>query len=940
MTADDPPAVYPHNDPTPTLVEAGFDFSITEWLEAPLYVSDLPETTPETNLRAMTEQEYRKSTTPSHWHRYLTLGRYAVDGFTFDASMDDIVADPLKIHCIVWYNYMYHIDHGIDIPNLLLKWATSLSHQYLGSHADSALIIDTKKVSWKHYARVHSLSDNWSTAHTKHRKNKIPSVQIADTTTLHHEGRPLSHGAAQVSTPAPRPPSDSLLLSPRGTKRASNSVPIPHSYSASVSTTTEGTDPSLITTLNVKVCDGTKRVTFRMKLSLDVFRRFRVPSMITDAVYEFLHKIYSDDDGCLFDWSNHGTDRFGTISQMTPQQVRQFICPSITIMPDALMIILPIRYGYNGQSPSKWRNLESTQAILDEYNATVSFSNATSTSGKLVIAGYVLYKAPMTTHRKRWLDYLRTQLDEDTPPFDVLLHKRSPTGDKGKVLPHLAIQCGESHVHSLSEALAALLTGEKSPLYLPRFSFEKMTPEEAYEIFLDHDAYVKDLRSLPLSPLLRNLDRLRKEHHKDGSVIERTAREWARHLLNPDGSSMQADVVNGGDDLLCYLVFPSAFYDFATAAVEQYRGALYPFTHREARFRESIGPPPEVHLSKRIIANLDFVKRRIAARRVSTSEAASPSVDDSVSTTSSVSQVSRPMTSAESLRHRYHIQDQASEASSHSSASNDSTSQTTAVSSKASTGQISSQSAQFRDFQSALNRQKKVFEKQDTQFSDRFATIERQFYRFNDLDQKLEDVQTDFSSRLNLLEGRILHSVKDELMKSSSAMETRMDKLMTAVESVVVSQKGITAATKVLQKSASSSRSGSSSNESKSSEMSLESIAIVKSPDQKRLKSRERKSKKYPLKDSIRHSLDNLNAKSMDLNSSIANPSEIQLPLSDSDESMEHLYRQMDDLAKHTSCPEHSLKTTSHDLESQYTASQDDTVDNKAPTSPGRAKSP
>jgi archaellum component FlaC len=298
------------------------------------------------------------------------------------------------------------------------------------------------------------------------------------------------------------------------------------------------------------------------------------------------------------------------------------------------------------------------------------------------------------------------------------------------------------------------------------------------------------------------------------------------------------------------------------------------------------------------------------------------------------------MTSAESLRHRYHIQDQASEASSHSSASNDSTSQTTAVSSKASTGQISSQSAQFRDFQSALNRQKKVFEKQETQFSDRFATIERQFYRFNDLDQKLEDVQTDFSSRLNLLEGRILHSVKDELMKSSSAMETRMDKLMTAVESVVVSQKGITAATKVLQKSASSSRSGSSSNESKSSEMSLESIAIVKSPDQKRLKSRERKSKKYPLKDSFRHSLDNLNAKSMDLNSSIANPSEIQLPLSDSDESMEHLYRQMDDLAKHTSCPEHSLKTTSHDLESQYTASQDDTVDNKAPTSPGRAKSP
>ena len=253
---------------------------------------------------------------------------------------------------------------------------------------------------------------------------------------------------------------------------------------------------------------------------------------------------------------------------MRPQQVRDFICPSVTIMPDSSLVILPIRFGFHGLSPSKWRNLESTQVKLDEYNATVSFSNASSTSGKLVIAGYVLYKAPMTTHRKRWLDYLRTLLDEDTPPFDVLLHKRSPTGDKGKVLPHLVIQCGEAHVHSLSEALAALLSGEKFPLYLPRFSFQNMIADEAYSIFLDHDTCVKDLRSYPLSPLLRNLDRIRKEFHPDGHLIERSAREWARNLQTSKGISMQADVVNGGDNLLCYLIFPSAFSDEAARAIE------------------------------------------------------------------------------------------------------------------------------------------------------------------------------------------------------------------------------------------------------------------------------------------------------------------------------------------------------------------------------------
>jgi hypothetical protein len=412
-------------------------------------------------------------------------------------------------------------------------------------------------------------------------------------------------------------------------------------------------------------------------------------------VYKFLNSIFGDDDGCLYDWGNKGTDKFGTISQMTPQQVRDYICPSLTIMPDSSLVIIPIRFGFNGQSPSKWRNLESTQTKLDEYGATVSFSNASSTSGKLVIAGYVLYKAPMTTHRKRWLEYLRTLLDEDTPPFDVLLHKRSPTGDKGKVLPHLAIQCGEAHVHSLSEALAALLTGEKSPLYLPRFSFQNMTAEEAYSVFLDYDTYAKDLRGYPLSPLLRNLDRIRKEFHPDGKVIKRTAREWACNLQTSDGTYMQADVVNGGDDLLCYLVYPSVFSEEAARAVDQYRSLLYPFTQREARFRESVGPPPEVHLSKRVIANLDFVKRRIAACQQSTPAAAASRADESASTTSSMSQVSRPMTPAESLRHRYRQTDQSSEdrsVSSTSEASN-STSSTTAASSKQTNGQLSSQSA-------------------------------------------------------------------------------------------------------------------------------------------------------------------------------------------------------------------------------------------------------
>ena len=713
-----------------------------------------------------------------------------------------------------------------------------------------------------------------------------------------------------------------------------------HQESLDSSIASEGTDSSLFPISNVRVCEGTKRVTFRLKLTVEEFRLFRVPNTMKGSVYKFLKSIFGDNDGCLFDWGHTGTDRFGTISQMTPQQVREFICPSITLMPDNSLVILPIRFGFNGQSPSKWRNLVSTQTKLDEYGATVSFSNATSTSGKLVIAGYVLYKAPMTTHRVIWLEYLRTLLDDDTPPFDVLLHKRSPTGDKGKVLPHLVIQCGEAHVHSLSEALAALLNGENFPLYLPRFSFQNMTAEEAYSIFLDHDTCVKDFRSHPLSPLLRNLDRVRKEFQVDGTIIERTAREWARNLKTSEGISMQADVVNGGDDLLCYLVFPSAFAEEAARAVDQYRNVLYPFTQREARFRESVGPPPEIHFSKRVIANLDFVKRRIAARQQSNPAAAALSTAVSASTTSSVSQASRPMTPVESLRQRYRQINPSSEEFSVSSSTSDasnSTSSTTAASSKQSNGQLSSQSAQLRDLQSALNRQKKASEKQETQNSERLSTIERQLYRFDDLDMKLSEVRDDFSSRLNLLEGRVLQSVREELNKSSAAIDNRLERLMTAVESVVSSQKDITEATMVLQQVAPSINSDSSSNKSKSA-TSIESTGLVQSPDNKRLKSGDRKRSKFKLKDSIRRVLDDRARKPPTSNTLLLQPAPAILQ-TDSDESMELVFCQMDDLAQHTSRPDFSSNT--HDPESQYTACHEKTDDEEAMPSPaGRGQSP
>jgi hypothetical protein len=66
MTGVSDPTVSPPKETTMSLEDRISDFTVSDWFDAPPYVCDLPETTPEsTNTRAMTELEYSKATTPT-----------------------------------------------------------------------------------------------------------------------------------------------------------------------------------------------------------------------------------------------------------------------------------------------------------------------------------------------------------------------------------------------------------------------------------------------------------------------------------------------------------------------------------------------------------------------------------------------------------------------------------------------------------------------------------------------------------------------------------------------------------------------------------------------------------------------------------------------------------------------------------------------------------
>lgn len=104
---------------------------------------------------------------------------------------------------------------------------------------------------------------------------------------------------------------------------------------------------------------------------------------------------------------------------------------------------------------------------------------------------------------------------------------------------HLVIQYGEKHVHPLSQALLTVLTGYRSPVYIPRFDFADMTTDQAIKLFETHDRYIKSLRSISLSPMITNLDTKRTEHFPDGNTLERSTRDWATSITSIDEKSQQ-----------------------------------------------------------------------------------------------------------------------------------------------------------------------------------------------------------------------------------------------------------------------------------------------------------------------------------------------------------------------------------------------------------------
>ena len=146
-TANPPDPVTPHRH---DLSSATFRFDTNLWFEAPEYGASDPNDKELSYRRQANDNAYRTTGNATKWNRFTTLAYYALDdGMQFDKEWEKFETDPIIIHRIIWYNYMYQMDRDMDVVPKLNAWANQIAHPYLLEHEPMSIDMDTMKYAYK-----------------------------------------------------------------------------------------------------------------------------------------------------------------------------------------------------------------------------------------------------------------------------------------------------------------------------------------------------------------------------------------------------------------------------------------------------------------------------------------------------------------------------------------------------------------------------------------------------------------------------------------------------------------------------------------------------------------------------------------------------------------------------------------------------------------------
>jgi hypothetical protein len=283
-------------------------------------------------------------------------------------------------------------------------------------------------------------------------------------------------------------------------------------------------------------------------------------------------------------WEDKKNDSI-SVASLKSGNIRQYLSPKVSVLTSIQTFIFGIRLSAGANIVGNWLTNEHTRTIMTKLQVEATISNAKCTSGNVVTAGCILFKHPTYTHRLYYLLSLRKQLPDNTPFFDIGIHRKTPNGAD---IPHLVIKCGENHIQGLSDILASSLDGRNtSAVFVPQQAVTSMTEEEMTAMFEAHHNVVTKMQRLSLHPRVVNIDRTRGEKYSGEDAIHRTTRDWANSLTTPEGKHMRCDAENGGSDQRANLLVPEEYINFAKVELHKYLQALKAGLYTANRPRDS-----------------------------------------------------------------------------------------------------------------------------------------------------------------------------------------------------------------------------------------------------------------------------------------------------------------------------------------------------------------
>ncbi|KAI2508517.1 hypothetical protein MHU86_5916 [Fragilaria crotonensis] len=170
------------SDNPPDVTASLFNFTIVAYVQTPALIERENESQAAIENRKVEDDSYRRSVSPTSWHRFTTLGFQATNGKDFDMIWRDRNSNPLCFHRLVWYNYKAYVDRECNVNPKLHAWATNVSHPFLLEHSPESLEMDTERFSWSrilaHFAK-HLDKGLWKAVRGTNKRNEKTSTDLS-----------------------------------------------------------------------------------------------------------------------------------------------------------------------------------------------------------------------------------------------------------------------------------------------------------------------------------------------------------------------------------------------------------------------------------------------------------------------------------------------------------------------------------------------------------------------------------------------------------------------------------------------------------------------------------------------------------------------------------------------------------------------------------------